>query len=217
MNILPLFPLNTVIFPGTPLELHIFEERYKLMINRCLQEQNHFGVVLIAAGQEASGPLAEPFSIGCIAQITHTEFLDQGHLNLKTVGIERFRITKLLYTEPYLQAHYELYPLQQADNAKAAQALTLFKPKLEKYLSILAEIGELEIDFSQMPQNIHELCYIASFILQIPSRQKQQLLEAATDLDLITQLNGLYRKESAIFKKIAEQKIYPTNSLFSNN
>ena len=53
---LPLFPLNTVLFPGMPLGLHIFEDRYKLMIGQCVQERRPFGVVLIRSGQEALGP-----------------------------------------------------------------------------------------------------------------------------------------------------------------
>ncbi|HSG18664.1 MAG TPA: LON peptidase substrate-binding domain-containing protein, partial [Anaerolineae bacterium] len=47
---LPIFPLNTVLFPGMPLSLHIFEDRYKLMIGKCLQERRAFGVVLIRQG-----------------------------------------------------------------------------------------------------------------------------------------------------------------------
>ncbi len=75
---IPLFPLNTVLFPGTPIHLHIFEERYKQMINLCLQEQRPFGVVLIRNGMEALGPLAEPFHIGCTAEIAHVERLEDG-------------------------------------------------------------------------------------------------------------------------------------------
>jgi len=66
---LPLFPLNTVLYPGTPLYLHIFEPRYQRMINLCLNEHRPFGVVLIRHGQEALGPLAEPYRIGCTADI----------------------------------------------------------------------------------------------------------------------------------------------------
>jgi Lon protease-like protein len=54
---LPLFPLNTVLFPGMPLTLHIFEDRYKRMIRTCLKTRQPFGVVLVRHGQEAFGPL----------------------------------------------------------------------------------------------------------------------------------------------------------------
>ena len=58
---LPLFPLNTVLFPGMPLNLHIFEERYKRMMQACIESSKPFGVVLIKQGLEAHGPLADPF------------------------------------------------------------------------------------------------------------------------------------------------------------
>ena len=60
MATLPLFPLNTVLFPGMQLKLHIFEERYKLMINSCIESNQPFGVVLIKEGREAFDPIAIP-------------------------------------------------------------------------------------------------------------------------------------------------------------
>jgi Lon protease-like protein len=65
---LPIFPLNVVLFPGMPLPLHIFEERYKSMINRCIQAGHAFGVVLIREGQEV-GPPARPHDVGTTAVI----------------------------------------------------------------------------------------------------------------------------------------------------
>lgn len=67
---LSLFPLNSVLFLGMPLRLRIFEERYKEMINACIDQEKPFGVVLIKEGREALGTLAKPYSIGTIAHIT---------------------------------------------------------------------------------------------------------------------------------------------------
>ena len=92
MNALPLFPLNTVLFPGMPLGLYIFEERYKLMMAQCLQEEQPFGVVLIAQGKEAMGPAAEPHPVGCTAVITEVQKLNDGRMNIVAVGQERFHI-----------------------------------------------------------------------------------------------------------------------------
>ena len=65
---LPLFPLQTVLFPGAPILLHIFEERYRLMIGRCLEQNSPFGVVLIRQGTEVD-PDAIPYGVGTTAQI----------------------------------------------------------------------------------------------------------------------------------------------------
>ena len=70
VELLPLFPLNTVLFPNMVLPLHVFEERYKLMINTCLAQDKPFGVVLIYSGTEAGGP-AVPHSVGTVARIAH--------------------------------------------------------------------------------------------------------------------------------------------------
>lgn len=83
---LPLFPLNTVLFPGTPIQLHIFEDRYLKMINRCIEEHKPFGVVLIEEGSEAFGPLAKPYRIGCTALIAKVEKLEDGRINITAVG-----------------------------------------------------------------------------------------------------------------------------------
>jgi uncharacterized protein len=98
---LPLFPLNTVLFPGLPLPLHIFEERYKLMIATCLVTDSEFGVTLIRAGVEVGGP-AEPHEIGTIARILEVDRLPDGRMNIVTVGTERFRLTEVVEREPYL-------------------------------------------------------------------------------------------------------------------
>jgi uncharacterized protein len=92
---LPLFPLNTVLFPGMPLTLHIFEERYKLMIERCLEHRQPFGVVLIRYGKEALGSLADPHRIGCTARILDVQPLSEGRMNISALGQKRFRILEL--------------------------------------------------------------------------------------------------------------------------
>src|SRR5215207_7429183 len=108
---LPLFPLNTVLFPGMPLSLHIFEDRYKEMISRCLQDNTPFGVLLIKEGVEALGPLAQPHSIGCTAQITQVQPLDEGRMNLIAIGHERFKLLSLDYALPYLMGDIERFPM----------------------------------------------------------------------------------------------------------
>ena len=107
MYMLPLFPLNTVLFPGTPISLHIFEPRYREMVHTCLEDQRAFGVVLIQQGQEALPGQAEPYPVGCTARIVHSEKLDDGRYNLTAVGEERFRIRRLDNSKPYLQGWVE--------------------------------------------------------------------------------------------------------------
>ncbi len=98
---LPLFPLNSVLFPGATLPLHIFEERYKKMVNLCLERNSPFGVLLIRSGSEA-GETAEPFEIGTTARIVRVQHLDAGRMNLICLGEQRFRLSRQVSETPYL-------------------------------------------------------------------------------------------------------------------
>ena len=100
-TLLPLFPLNTVLFPHGVLPLHVFEERYRTLIDRCLQAEETFGVVLIKSGSEVGGS-SIPHSIGTEATITHYETLDDGRFYILATGRRRFSIARLDYSQPYL-------------------------------------------------------------------------------------------------------------------
>lgn len=86
----PLFPLNTVLFPGGPLALRIFEPRYLDMISRCLREGTEFGVVAIQTGQETGA--AQTYQVGTLARIDDWYSESDGLLGLVVVGTRRFRI-----------------------------------------------------------------------------------------------------------------------------
>ena len=88
---IPLFPLHTVLFPGGPLRLRIFEPRYLDMVSRCMREDTGFGVALIVAGSEAGGA-AQTVEIGTLARIIDFEQLDDGLLGITARGERRFRI-----------------------------------------------------------------------------------------------------------------------------
>jgi Lon protease-like protein len=91
METIPLFPFNTVLFPGGPLKLRIFEPRYVDMISRCMRESSSFGVAMIVEGMEAGGP-ATTASIGTSARIVDFEKLPDGLLGITAVGDKRFRL-----------------------------------------------------------------------------------------------------------------------------
>jgi uncharacterized protein len=88
---IPLFPLQTVLFPGGPLKLRIFEPRYLDMVSRCMREDSGFGIALILEGREAGGP-ARTTEIGTLARIVDFERLEDGLLGITARGERRFRI-----------------------------------------------------------------------------------------------------------------------------
>ena len=90
-EMLPIFPLQTVLYPGAVLPLRIFEVRYMDMARDCLRESRPFGVCLIKEGQEVGTP-AIPEKVGCIARIAECDMEELGILKVKAEGVERFRI-----------------------------------------------------------------------------------------------------------------------------
>jgi Lon protease-like protein len=108
---LPIFPLkNVVLFPGMVLPLHIFEMRYREMINRVSTNASPFGVVLIDEGQEV-GASASPHTVGTAARIARVERLDDGRMNITAVGTQRFRILEDAYHPQLSDGNGEHFPL----------------------------------------------------------------------------------------------------------
>jgi Lon protease-like protein len=212
---LPLFPLNTVLFPGMPLRLHIFEERYRLMIKRVIETNQTFGVNLIKKGAEAFGPVAEPFEIGCTARVVQVEQLDDGRINLTVVGDERFHVLRLGNSDPYLTAFVESMPLNAHHTLDVVRGARVLRDRLLRYLDLLArhsESGEpgeeLELDFDinhiDLPEDPMMLIYLSAALLQVPANEKQSLLEANTAAALLEQVQRLYRRELAVLPPLME-------------
>jgi uncharacterized protein len=88
---IPIFPLGTVLFPGSIMPLRIFEVRYMDMAKACLKEKSNFGVCLIREGREVGAP-AVPEDVGCIARIAECDMEELGILKVKAEGLTRFRI-----------------------------------------------------------------------------------------------------------------------------
>lgn len=201
MQEIPLFPLNTVLFPNAPLRLHIFEERYKRMVNDCLAEKQPFGVVLIRRGLEALGPLAEPFSIGTFARILQVQRLQDGRMNIAVVGSERFQILSLEPDlQPYLVGYVEPYALQRTDPGSLALQALVLRGWLDRYLQVLAEGGAGQIDRSQFPQDPAEFAYLCASLLQLSDIEKQALLSIENAEDLLNEVLQAYRREIALMR-----------------
>ena len=93
-SIIALFPLHTVLFPGGPLPLRIFETRYTDMVRRCMRTQEPFGVVMIQEGDEA-GVVATTATVGCTARIVDFNTLHDGLLGISCVGERKFRVLRV--------------------------------------------------------------------------------------------------------------------------
>ncbi len=212
MYSLPLFPLDTVLFPGTPIHLHIFEERYKSMINQVLESTKTFGVALIHRGVEALGPVAEPHKVGCTAKIAEVERFRDGRMNLVCIGEELFRIRELDYRFPYLTGQVETFITEQPrtlDIVRGANRMNIFVAKYLKMISSISaqnEQGEDDLraylNQIKVPEDPTLMLYMACALLHIPSIEKQGLLETASFPDLYTKVLRIYKRELAVNLKL---------------
>jgi len=175
--LLPLFPLEIVLFPGAPLPLHIFEPRYKEMIAECLEQKRPFGMVRAKENALAS--------IGCSATILNViKKYDDGRLDIAAEGVQRFEIESLNQERSYLQAEVTFFD-DDPSQVGSAPKQTLIQLH-EQLFSILGHNVEIQRDADPLSfQLAHELPVDLDF--------KQALLEMKTEAERIDTLTEYYR------------------------
>jgi uncharacterized protein len=169
---IPLFPLNTLLFPGGVLPLKIFEQRYLDMAAACMKEKQPFGICLIASGHEV-GQAAEPHAIGTLATIGEWEMEQLGILMITTHGGQRFRVLeKRSGPDKLLSAKVEII----ADNGPLPMP-----PERRRLLPLLHRIAN-DLGAARIPEPHHFddaewVGYRITEILPVQNLAKQKLLE----------------------------------------
>lgn len=168
----PLFPLNTVLFPGGPLPLRVFEPRYLDMISACMKDDAEFGVLLIEEGEEV-GP-ATTRNVGTLARITDWYQGSDGILGITAIGTQRFRLTNAE---------------QQADGLNVGE-IELIPPPLSSPLpveyshlphileTVLDDLGRLYEGLQRRPDDAAWVAWRFTEILPIDLGRKQAVLES---------------------------------------
>ena len=173
---LPLFPLGLVLLPGELVPLHIFEERYKLMIGQCLKQEREFGIIWLS-----DDGLKE---VGCSARITRVlERFDDGRLNILVEGTEPFRLTRRIEDLPYPAGDVE--PL--ADDGETDE------DALERARSRYADLVEEVTETRPEPEALAQLgAYGMAATLEVAPAAKQTLLELRSESVRLEQLEALF-------------------------
>lgn len=216
---MPLFPLHTVLFPGAPLQLHVFEPRYLALVEHCLATASPFGVVGIRQGVEVLGPLPEPHDVGCSAHVTSAARLPSGRLDVSAVGSERIRIEVVRRDQSYLVGLVSPMPMPPGDRRQATRAERQLRHWLGRYLSVLAAASETREDLSpaRLPASPLALAYMAASLLRLPLRAKQDLLESPDLAGLLSLLGDAYRRELPVLQTLIGQPNEPGATPFSRN
>ena len=177
--LLPLFPLNTVLFPHSVLPIHVFEQRYRQMIAYCLERNANFGVVLIRSGKEVGGSVV-PFSIGTEATIVHAQKLEDGRFNIITKGVRKFKILELDQSKPYLQGRVVWLSDTPSNPAILAPLKSEVEVRFRAYLDYLRLLGKVEFEEAWHKEEPEAYSYTVANALRINLAQKQELLELSS-------------------------------------
>jgi Lon protease-like protein len=211
---LPLFPLNTVLFPHMPAGLHIFEERYREMIRDCREQGTSFGVVGIREGVEVRRG-ALPFSVGTLAQVRELEALDDGRFNLVVAGASRFRVESLELSQSYLVGSIHYLQDTRGDDAAipllADRATAAFR-SYTAALRNLAEGGSDEV--VEVPDDAELLSYLIAASLNVEVNRRQELLEEDSVSGRLRKCLQVLRRETVFLDQMLarrEQTVVPVS------
>jgi Lon protease-like protein len=173
--LLPLFPLDVVLFPGTPLPLHVFEPRYKEMIGECLAEKSPFGIV-----RALEQGLAE---IGCTAEIiTVTKEYPDGRLDIVTEGRKRFEVLRVDQERSFLRAEIVFL-----DDEASAPSKSESDRAVQLHGEILSLAGAVQ-DLSAADQAMLSFCLAGSLPLDLDFKQKLLALRSESQrISVLTQ------------------------------
>jgi Lon protease-like protein len=187
-----------------PINLRIFEERYKLMISECIEQREPFGVVLIRSGAEVTGLGADaiPYAVGCTAHITQVQPLIAGQMNIVAVGRDRFQIVRLETEQPYLVGQVEMLPFSNDAPDETARAGRRLRPWVEKYLNLLGAAENVQFDMNQLPYDPLLLAYLSASLIKVALTEKQELLTTDSALTLIHRVHRYYRKEVTLLNAL---------------
>ena len=176
-ELLPLFPLEVVLFPGTKLPLHIFEPRYRLLIGEALENHSEFGIILSRESKLAA--------FGCTAMVERiTKRHDDGRFDIDTRGRRRFQVLELNTRLPYLQARVEYF--DDAVKAAVDRAQVKEVEGLARRLAALVGVSEPEPLDPSLPQPSFHIAHA----LPLDIHFKQRLLARRSEKERLDDLLG---------------------------
>ena len=179
MSDIPLFPLNVVLMPGAPLPLHIFEDRYKQMVDECLQQETEFGMVF---ADEAGTR-----KVGCTAKIVElVERYDDGRMLILVEGSRRFRLNNVLTGKPYYVGEIEFFeeePEEPDVQTLAEECIAL----LERVVEAATE-GSVGIEIEPPYRN---LSFAIAGRVEFEAETRQQILELTSEKERLEKVKEL--------------------------
>ena len=204
----PLFPLSAVLFPHLLLPLYIFEERYKLLVNKCLADSAPFGVVLIKLGKRRSAaprsrtPWA-PWRASCTASGRAT-----ARCTSRALGEARFKLLDWWRSEPYLTGRAMLWEDAMGEEARVAILDNEARPLLRACLTLQMKLANQPFspEEVELPPDSATLSYLIGVALELENLEKQKLLEIPdVERRLGAEIALLIRNNERLEARLAER------------
>lgn len=179
MSLIALFPLDVVLFPGAPLPLHIFEPRYKEMVNECIEKKTSFGMV-----RARENAVAE---VGCTAAIlsVNKEYED-GRLDIVTEGKQRFSIIELNHERSFLQAEVTWFDDEEPAAIPPSDAATA----IQLHEQLLDALGQ---ETEEVEPGASLVSFQLAYELPVDLDFKQAILEMKSEAERLETLIEYYR------------------------
>jgi ATP-dependent Lon protease len=208
---IPLFPLqNLVLFPNIVVPLHIFEDRYKLMINTCIDTGEAFGIVLMRTGAVEENQ-ETIHRVGVMARVIEVERLEDGRMNILCEGETRFRIFRFTQQTPYWKGSVNFFEDVEAQR----EIESLYDQVSELYRKVGdlgGKVSGAERSELVLPESPVDLSFMVSYVLDIDHEEKQKLLEMTSTAErlrvLVSHLNDTIQKlEQQLAYKLLVSKV----------
>jgi uncharacterized protein len=203
---IPLFPLSAVLFPGSTLPLHVFEERYQVLVQRLMDlpdeaaERRAFGVVAIRSGRESGvDGVSALHEVGTLAVLRTVHAYGDGRYDLETVGTRRFRLVGVDTEEPYLSGDVEWVGEPDGDGARVLGHAVA--ERFAAYRDALHRLGVRGGD-APLPADATELSYRVASTAVMDLADRQGLLAAPDTARRLSLERDLLRRESGVLREL---------------
>jgi Lon protease-like protein len=202
---LPIFPLNTVMFPGVSVPLHVFEDRYRALVHHLLTISDKslrlFGVVAIREGYEVGQHgVQSVHRVGCVVQMTSVAPYEDGRFDIEVLGRDRLRLDGLDISGEFLVGDVEMLPAARTpkgNDTDREAALTL--KTFEEYRRRLSTMRGGTVLDGDLPRDPEYLSYSLAATCLLTLRERQSLLEAETPLERLIMLrHAMYEEMRAM-------------------
>ncbi|WTW94404.1 LON peptidase substrate-binding domain-containing protein [Streptomycetaceae bacterium NBC_01309] len=205
---LPLFPLNSVLYPGLVLPLNIFEERYRRLVRDLLarpEGERRFGVVALRSGREVGDlpldPVEALFPVGCVAEVATIRPHADGRFDVVATGATRFRLLSVDSSGPYLVGEVERMDEPRGDDAEVL-ALAVSQAFAEYQRRLLGAQGRGPVELPELPDDAVVLSYLVAAAMVLDLTDKQTLLVAEDGTVRLRTELSLLRRENVLLEHI---------------